>query len=110
MDVSVSVVALRFIQGSRLERPCIKISLDYKPPICMSSFCRKRPYVSVNVADESSVQEGFVRVASYSRTPVYMAQPLFDLATREGKPVKVDTRGLWKFKRLVLEGLDPYKI
>lgn len=108
--MSVSIDALGLIQGSRLEGPCIKISLDYKPPICMSSFCRKRPYVSVNVADESSVQEGFVRVVSYSRTPVYMAQPLFDLATREGKPVKVETRGLWKFKRLVLEGLDPYKI
>lgn len=106
----MSVEATRLVRESRLEKPCVKVSLDYKPPVCTSSFCRKRPYISVSVAEEDSVNEAYVRVASDSGIPVYIAGPLFELANREGKSVKIETRGVWKFRRLVLEGLDPYKI
>ena len=84
--------------------------MDYKAPVCTSSFCRKRPYISLNVANEDSIGEGYVRVVSEPRVPVYFANPLFELASREGKPLRIETRGVWKFKRLVVEGLDPYRI
>jgi hypothetical protein len=84
--------------------------LEYKPPVCTSSFCRKRPYISVSVAEEDYVNEVYVRVTSDSGIPVYIVNPLFELANREGKSVKIETRGVWPFRRLVLEGLDPYNI
>ena len=110
MDLNLSVDAIRFIRETNLRKVCIRISLEYKPPVCTSSFCRKRPYISVNITDEDSIGEGYVRIVSEPKIPVYFADPLFELANREGRSLRIETRGIWKFKRLVLEGLDPYKI
>ena len=110
MDLSLTSEVSRLVQESRLDKPCIRISLEYKPPVCTSSFCRKRPYISVNIVDERSIQEGFARVASYEGIPIHIANPLMELANREGKPIKIEVSGAWKFRKLVLKGLDPYKL
>jgi len=110
LDLRLSVDAIALIRESKLRRPCVMINLKYKLPVCTSSFCRKQPYISVNVIEEDSIGEGYVSVYSEPRVPVYFADPLFELANREGRSLRVETRGKWKFKRLVLEGLDPYKI
>ena len=110
MNLSISGDASSLVRKSTLRKPCVKVNLEYKPPVCTSSFCRKRPYVSVSIVEENSVNEGFVRVVTVSSIPVYFARPLFELAEREGRPVNIDARGGWKFRRLVVEGLDPYKL
>ena len=110
MKLSLSEDAYKLVCERHLERPCIMISLVYKPPVCTSSFCRKRPFVLVSAVDESSVDRSFVKVVSDLGVPVYIASPLFELANRESKPVRIKVIGIWKLRKLFQEGLDPYRI
>jgi len=110
LKLSLSEDAYRLVSERHLEKPCIKISLVYKAPVCTSSFCKKRPFVLVSAVDESSVDKSFVKVVSDLGLPVYIASPLFELANRQNRPVSIKVTGIWRLRKLVQEGLDPYRI
>jgi len=107
IDLIFSRDAQGFLRESSLRKPCVKVSLDHKPPICTSSYCKKRPYVRVDVVEEDSVEEGHARIVSNSGIVVYMSDLLLNLAMRGNRTLKIGTKGSWKFRRLVMEGLDP---
>jgi hypothetical protein len=110
IDLIFSSDAQGFLRESSLRKPCVKVSLDHKPPICASSYCKKRPYVRVDVVEEDSVEEGHARIVTNSGIVVYMSDLLLNLAMRGNRTLKIGTKGSWKFRRLVLEGLDPNKV
>ena len=110
IDLIFSSDAQRFLRESSLRKPCVKVSLDHKPPMCTSSYCKKRPYVRVDVVEEDSVEEGHARIVTNSGIVVYMSDLLLNLAMRGNQTLKIGTKGSWKFRRLVLEGLDPNKV
>jgi len=47
---------------------------------------------------------------SNSGIVVYLSDLLLNLAMRGNQTLKIGTKGSWKFRRLVLEGLDPNKV
>lgn len=110
VTVALSTEATKLVLKKGLDRPCVKIDLNYKAPVCTSSFCKKRPYISIGAIDEDSVDRDYVRIVSDSGIPTRIAPPLLKLAARDSIELRVETKGIWKLRRLVVEGFDAYKI
>lgn len=110
VTVALSTEAIKLVREKRLNKPCIKIDLNYKAPVCTSSFCKKRPYISIGVVDEDSVDRDYLRVVSNSGIAARIASPLLELADRDSIGLRIETEGIWKLRRLVVEGFDMYEI
>jgi hypothetical protein len=86
----------------------VLVELRYRPAACDSSFCKPIPYVSTRTSGQPP-ERGFVRMLS-SGTPVFLQEPLAELAAGGKIQVTVDTTGFWKWRRLRTTGLDSYLI
>jgi hypothetical protein len=86
----------------------VLVELRYRPAACDSTFCKPIPYVSTRITGQPP-EKGFVRTLS-SGTPIFLQEPLAELAVGGKTQITVDTTGFWKWRRLITTGLDPYLI
>lgn len=100
--------AVSYITQQRLSNPTVLVNLAYRMGGggCSGGASKPTPHVSVLLVDGRDPGTGFKKVVTTDHLPIYLAKPLYELATKTGNPLMLDAKGVWKFKQLKLEGLD----
>lgn len=107
-NIQVHPRAANYIIKQRLNSPTVLVNLAYRMGSggCSGGASKPTPNVSVLLVDGRDPGTGFKKVLTKENLPIYLAEPLYELATKTGNPLMLDAKGVWKFKQLKIEGLD----
>lgn len=100
--------AAKYIINRRMNNPTVLVNLAFRMGSggCSGGASKPTPNVSILLVDGRDPGTGFKKVLTTENLPIYLAKPLYELATKTGNPLMLDATGVWKFKQLKLEGLN----
>lgn len=107
IPVTITSEASRLLE-SLWPSASVLVELKYQPAVCNSAFCKPIPYISAR-ATKQAPQQGFVEALS-GNLRVFLQEPLAELVVRKELRLVLRASGFWKWRKLKVEGMDPYPV
>jgi hypothetical protein len=108
LNILFTEKASRYIGRKRLARPTILANLIYKSGGgggCGGEPSPPVPHVKVMLVEGGDLGKGFEKIETAHGVPIFMAAPIFNVATHSQNPLVLSVKGII-MKRLQLDGVD----
>ena len=101
--------ALRFIRAARMQNPQVLVNLEYYRPVsggcCGGGMGDPVPIAKARLVDNLNPREGFMKIETKEGIPIYIANAIYESATKSGSLLIIDLGGFIR-RSLKIEGLN----